>query len=159
MSNNQNDNLCECQKKLGRDLGQFCFWFARQDDYGGPLPMRQDLLPAWVFLEFCTFSQRVITTLHALRYLQAHWGTLIHQIWPSYECSTPWQYTWLTVHPMHSNGWTDTLGWLSYWWAWEYNIHKIQITIKYMVFTFLPQGGSCRAANFCELLVTMSAGV
>ena len=32
--------------------------------------MRQDLLPAWVYLEFCIFSQRVITTLHALWYIQ-----------------------------------------------------------------------------------------
>ena len=36
------------KNNLDRDLGQFCFLFIpRQDDYGGLLPMKQDLLPVW----------------------------------------------------------------------------------------------------------------
>ena len=106
---------------MGRDLGQFSFSFLRQDDYEGPLPMRQDLLPTLVYLEFCTFSQRVITTLHALWYLEVPWGIFSHQIWPSYERAAPWMYTWLPVNLIYSKGWTDILGWIS---GLKVNLHK-----------------------------------
>ena len=64
------------KNNLDRDLGQFCFLFIpRQDDYGGLLPMKQDLLPAWYFWSFAP--------------VQVPPGPLrnpFHQVWPSYEC-------------------------------------------------------------------------
>ena len=57
MSNLQNDNLCECLKKFGQAFGAILFLNCQAGYYGGPLPMRQDLLPAWVYLEIVPFHK------------------------------------------------------------------------------------------------------
>ena len=138
MSSLQNGNLCEYLKILSRDLGQFCFWFPRQNDYTGPLPMRQDLLLAWVYLEFFYLFTKSDNHSSCIMIPQVPWGTLNHQILLSYEYSTLWQYTWLIVNLMYSKGWTDTLGWFSYCGPQRKtctNIIKIQFTTKYLTST------------------------
>ena len=50
MSNNQMTISVNAKKNWAGIWGNFVFDLPVQDDYGGPsnLPMRQDLLPAWV---------------------------------------------------------------------------------------------------------------